>query len=136
MLGQNTTLAISIPYSRRICIQNHCDCAYTPESMKENPVTSDPHPLAVSELSDDHPLHHCRQELEALYHVIHCRYQDDSELSDRSIVLGHLKRLMMSLCAPTLRERFDENNVWLNPKTDQYMEEVRRMFDKEPDDNG
>ena len=79
-------------------------------------------------LSADHPLHDCRKELEDLYHVIHCRYGDDSELSDRRIVLSHLQRLMVAMCAPTLRERFDADGAWRNPATTRFMDEIRQMF--------
>lgn len=88
-----------------------------------------PPKLPIEKLSEDHPLRDCREELEALYEMIHCRYQDESELSDRKVVIGHLKRLMVAMCAPTLRERFDKNEVWLNPQTDKFMDEVRLLFE-------
>ncbi|WP_198661666.1 hypothetical protein [Lewinella sp. IMCC34183] len=46
-------------------------------------------------------------------------------------MLSHLQRLMVSMCAPTLRERFDENNVWRNPATERYMAEIRELFTAE-----
>ena len=85
--------------------------------------------LPFHSLSADNPLRHCTEEINALYYLIVCRYENEKELSDRRIVLHHLKRLMVAMCAPTLRETFDENNVFLNPQTSRYMQEVEQMFD-------
>ena len=85
--------------------------------------------LPFDSLSPDNPLRRCTEEINALYYLVVCRYENEKELSDRRIVLHHLKRLMVAMCAPTLRETFDENNVFLNPQTERYMQEVERMFD-------
>ena len=84
--------------------------------------------LPFGKLSPDNPLRHCAEELGALYHLVRCRYDHSKELSDRRIVLHHLKKLMVAMCAPTQDEIFDENGRYLNPETEKYMEEAKQLF--------
>ena len=84
--------------------------------------------LPFSKLSPDNPLRNCVEELGALYYLIQCRYDHSKELSDRRIVLHHLKKLMVAMCAPTQDEIFDKEGKYLNPKTEQYMEEAKQLF--------
>lgn len=84
--------------------------------------------LPFNKLSPDNPLRNCAEEINALYHLIQCRYDHSKELSDRRIVLHHLKKLMVAMCAPRQAEIFDEKGRYLNPRTEQYMEEVKNLF--------